>query len=82
MRAPVCWQSGVQAQQANFVKWVHSDDNSTIFRDGPLLLTELHARAQATHACLPPLPAPRLASVSAAPLASAGHNPRKRIADR
>jgi hypothetical protein len=70
----------VQAQQVNFVKWVHSEDHSTIFRDGPLLLAELRAQAQAQHARLPPRPAPRMASASAAASASAGHNPRKRIA--
>jgi len=75
----------------NVVKWVHSEDNTTIFRDGRLLLAKLRARAQ--HACLPPLPAPRFASTSAASASaasasaastsastSAGHNPRKRIA--
>ena len=70
----------MQAQRANFVKWVHSDDNSTIFRDGPLLLTELRAQAQLQHACRPPLPAPRPASAAAEASAPAGHNPRKRIA--
>ena len=77
----------MQARQANVVKWVHSEDNTTIFRDGRLLLAQLRARAQ--HACRPPLPAPRLASASAASASaasasaastSAGHNPRKRVA--
>jgi len=76
----------------NVVKWVHSEDNTTIFRDGRLLLAQLRARAQ--HACRPALPAPRFASASAASAsaasssaasasaasASAGHNPRKRVA--
>ena len=59
--------------QANLVKWVHSDDNATIFRDGPRLLAQLRARAHAQHACLPPLPAPRLAS--APPLELRGSSP-------
>jgi len=61
----------VQARQANVVKWVHSDDNATIFRDGWLLLAQLRARAHAQHTCLPPLPAPRFASTSAASTSAA-----------
>ena len=85
-RARLSVGSRAQARQANVVKWVHSEDNTTIFRDGRLLLAQLRARAQ--HACPPSAPrraspppgrSPPDASTPAAS-ASAGHNPRKRVA--